>query len=39
MKRIEVSDEAYRRLKRESDDQSFSEAIADAWTAMGDSKT
>jgi hypothetical protein len=35
MKRIEVSDEAYRRLKRESDDQSFSEAIADALDSDG----
>jgi predicted CopG family antitoxin len=30
MKRIEVSDEVYRRLKREKGDRSFSEMIADA---------
>ncbi|EMA63638.1 hypothetical protein C470_02675 [Halorubrum distributum JCM 13561] len=30
MKRIEVSDEVYRRLKREKGDRSFSEVIGDA---------
>jgi predicted CopG family antitoxin len=35
MKRIEVSDEVYRRLERESGDRSFSEVIADALDSGG----
>ncbi|TKX66481.1 hypothetical protein [Halorubrum sp. SP9] len=35
MKRIEVTDEEYRRLNRERADRSFSEAIADALDSGG----
>ena len=35
MKRIEVSDEVYRRLKREKGARSFSELIADALDSDG----
>ncbi|MYL66683.1 antitoxin VapB family protein [Halorubrum distributum] len=35
MKRIEVSDEVYHRLKREKGDRSFSEMIADALDGGG----